>query len=163
LYLSDRVRKNEDQIIAEALGFDASPNSASLMAVRTALYSNSSVDENWILQIASSLKVERGILEPFLGKPLRDLYQEGICGGRILATKTGAVEVPMAFQSAMAGIMLAAEIVKNMRGISSDWVTTKLNVLRPIGCFLSERQEKSRFGNCICQDEDFIAAYKAKL
>ena len=163
LYLSDRVRKNEDQIVAEALGFDASPNSAALMAVRTALYANSSVDENWIVQIASSLNVERGMLEPFLGKPLRDLYQEGICGGRILATKTGAVEVPMAFQSAMAGIMLAAEIVKNRRGISSDWVTTKLNLLRPIGSFLSERQEKSRFGNCICQDEDFIAAYKTKL
>ena len=163
LYHSDRVRKNEDQIVAEALGFDASPNSAALMAVRTALYSNSSVDENWIVQIASSLNVERGMLEPFLGKPLRDLYQEGICGGRILATKTGAVEVPMAFQSAMAGIMLAAEIVKNRRGISSDWVTTKLNLLRPIGSFLSERQEKSRFGNCICQDEDFIAAYKTNL
>lgn len=163
LYLSDKIRKNEDQIIAEALGFDASPNSAPLMAVRNALYSNASVDENWILQIASALNVERGTLEPFLGRPLRTLYQEGICGGSILATKIGAVEVPMAFQSAMAGIMLAAEIVKNRRGISADWVTTKVNLLRPIGAFLSERQEKSRFGNCFCQDEDFIGAYNAKF
>jgi molybdopterin/thiamine biosynthesis adenylyltransferase len=163
LYLPHRVEKNEDQIIAEALKLDATPASASLMEVRNALYFDQPVDEAWLLKIAGSLAVDSAVLQPFLGKPLRTLYREGICGGAILVNGDGArVEVPMAFQSVMAGLMLAGELVKHASDWKSGDVTTKLNLMRRLGECLSERQEKTADGSCLCQDLDYVAAYRAK-
>jgi molybdopterin/thiamine biosynthesis adenylyltransferase len=164
LYLPHRVEKNEDQIIAEALKLDATPGSASLMEVRNALYFDQPVDEAWLLKIARSLSVDSAVFQPFLGRPLRTLYREGICGGAILLNGDGAarVEVPMAFQSAMAGMMLAAELVKHASDWKSGEVTTKLNLMRRLGECLSERQEKTADGSCLCQDLDYVAAYRAK-
>ncbi len=133
------------------------------MEVRNALYFDQPVDEAWLQKIAGSLAVDPAVLQPFLGKPLRALYREGICGGAILLNGEGArVEVPMAFQSAMAGVMLAAELVKRASGYKSGDVTTKVNLMRRLGECLSERQEKLADGNCICQDHDYIAAYRMK-
>jgi hypothetical protein len=72
------------------------------------------------------------------------------------------VEVPMAFQSAMAGVMLGAELIKQVSGYKSGEVTTTLNLMRRLGEYLSERQEKAAHGNCICQDPDYVVAYRAK-
>lgn len=163
LYLPHRVEKSEDQIIAEALKLDATPGSSSLMEVRNALYFDQVVDEAWLLKIAGSLAIDSSVLQPFLGKPLRALYREGICGGAVLMKGDGArVEVPMAFQSAMAGLMLAAELIKYASGHKSGAVTTKLNLMRRLGECLSERQEKAVDGNCICRDPDYVAAYCTK-
>jgi hypothetical protein len=132
------------------------------MEVRNALYFDQPVDDAWLAKISASLGVEHGTLEPFLGRSLRALYQQGICGGAILIGMGGAkIEVPMAFQSAMAGIMLAAEVVKLASGVAPQTVTTKLNLMRPLGALLSEKQEKDAGGNCFCQDVDYVA-YRSK-
>ena len=70
----------------------------------------------------------------------------------------------MAFQSALAGIMLAAEIVMARSGLRIQALpsTTTIDLLKPLGSYLSFPQEKHPSGKCICQDPDFIAAYKAK-
>jgi hypothetical protein len=124
---------------------------------------------NWIKRIANDMRVDQSLVLPFLGRPLRELYQKGICGGILLPvsseeTKT-AITVPMAFQSAMAGIMLAAEIILFSMGKSSSPppVTTKINLLKPLGHLLSELESKHSSGRCICQDPDFIDAYRNKF
>lgn len=72
------------------------------------------------------------------------------------------VEVPMAFQSALAGVMLAAEIVKYSAGYACPAVITRLNVMRALGPFLSEDQKKWSDRSCICQDADYIRVYRAR-
>lgn len=112
-----------------------------------------------------SVKLEE--VQPFLGKSLRELYQKGICGGTLLSTNPAAniatIVVPMAFQSAMAGVMLASEMILYSMGASSapPRVTTKINLLRPIGRYLSEPE--SKHSKCICQDPDFVDAYIKKF
>ncbi len=39
---------------------------------------------------------------------------------------------------------------------------TKLNVLRPLGRYLSKPAGKHRSGRCICQDPAFVSAFRAK-
>lgn len=107
-------------------------------------------------------------LLPFVGKPLRSLYQEAICGGVVFEVTAGLnpvrVEVPMAFQSAMAGMMLAGEIIKRAYCMSGNgWTTAKLNLLRKMPSdVIIERRKKDRLGRCICQDADYLDVYQAK-
>jgi hypothetical protein len=164
LYIPPYAHPSEDLLVQQAIRY-----SGDIMAVRNLLYTNEPLDMNWIERIANDMTVDRSLVLPFLGRPLRELYQKGICGGILLpvsseGTKT-AVTVPMAFQSAMAGIMLAAEIILFSTGKSSapPPVTTKINLLRPLGHLLSEPESKHSRGRCICQDPDFIDAYRSKF
>lgn len=70
----------------------------------------------------------------------------------------------MAFQSAMAGILLAAEVVIDASGIRSDAlpVRTEINLLKPIAGTLCSPEPKHSSGRCICQDPDFLRAYQEK-
>jgi hypothetical protein len=92
-----------------------------------------------------------------------------ICGGILLPVSSlgnkMAITVPMAFQSAMAGIMLAGEIILFSMGKSSSPppATTKINLLKSLGRLLSEPESKHYSGRCICQDQDFIDAYQKKF
>lgn len=164
LYIPPYARPSEDLLVQQAIRF-----SGDIMAVRNMLYTDEPLDTNWIERIAADMKADRALLLPFLGRSLRELYQQGICGGTLLPVSSdesnSAISVPMAFQSAMAGIMLAAEILCFSLGKSSSPppVTTKINLLRPIGPLLSEPESKHPSGRCICQDPDFIAAYQRKF
>jgi len=69
----------------------------------------------------------------------------------------------MAFQSAMAGIMLAREIVERSISNAPDWTTAKLNLLRRIpGDVITERRKKDGLGRCISHDPDYVDVYRAK-
>jgi hypothetical protein len=70
----------------------------------------------------------------------------------------------MAFQSALAGIMLAAEIVKFAGGArpAENAVSTKIDLLRSLGGILSQPEAKHPSGRCLCQDGDYLRAYKEK-
>jgi len=70
----------------------------------------------------------------------------------------------MAFQSALAGIMLAAETVAQAAGLKSGPppVMTTLNLLRPLAPYLSFPRKKDPHGRCICQDGDYVATYREK-
>lgn len=69
-----------------------------------------------------------------VGAPARSGLLVPQSGGVVFELTGGGkpvhVEVPMAFQSAMACIMLAAEIVKGAGGNPPAWITVKLNLLR---------------------------------
>ncbi|ESY39644.1 hypothetical protein X747_22775 [Mesorhizobium sp. LNJC384A00] len=59
-------------------------------------------------------------LAAFVGQPLRSFYQQAICGGLVFQLSDGSrlvrTVVAMAFQSVLAGIMLAADLVKHSAG-----------------------------------------------
>ncbi len=164
LYLPQGKQKNFDQLVTEAIGF---PQEA-MMEVRNLLYKQTPLNRAFLERIADGLKIDVQPLLPLEGKPLQVFYREAVCGGLILSLSQGAsqgeIEVPLAFQSALAGIMLAAEIVMARSGLRIQALpsTTTIDLLKPLGSYLSFPQEKHPSGKCICQDPDFIAAYKAK-
>ena len=112
LYFPGGGAKSEDQIIAEAIGL---PDA--LIEVRHLLYTGAAVEREMIERIAAVLGVPSEPLLPFAGQTLRSFYTGAICAGVVikLGGKPGGTEVhaqvPLAFQSALAGIMLAAELV----------------------------------------------------
>ena len=108
--------------------------------------------------------VPRTSVETFRNRTLDQFYQEAICGGHVIAGKHGTVEVPMAFQSAMAGIMLAGEIIKTgpEPRLQHGIVTAKIDLLRPIGTKLSEQTRKAPWPKCICDDHVYIRRYQEK-
>jgi hypothetical protein len=159
LYWPRSVRKNLDEMVMEAIRY-----SGPLMEVRNALYLQTQLDDGWLDRISTDMGVPRAAVEAFRNRTLDQFYREAICGGHVIAGKQGSVEVPMAFQSAMAGIMLAGEIIKTAREprLQGDIVTTKIDLLRPIGTKLSERTRKASSTKCICGDHAYLQRYKEK-
>lgn len=165
LYLPNGPGNNEDEVVAEAIGL-----SDELMEVRRLLATGEPVARPLLDRIAVALGVPSEPLLRFEGVPLRAFYAGAICGGVVLAlggkgdstTPQGAV--PMAFQSALAGILLAAELVAHAGSVRSvpPLTTSKIDLLRPLGQHLSMPAAKDSIGRCICQDEAYVARYRAK-
>lgn len=164
LYLPSSIQKSDDQIVAEAIGL---PDA--VMNVRTLLYTDHPVGEEFLDRVAAALKIPVAPLIPFANQPLRAFYSKAVCGGIVLnlgGDYKNAIraEVPMAFQSVLAGIMLAAELVAHSSGLkqTSTPAQTRIDLLRPLGEYLSIPASKHPSGHCICQDPDYIAAYYQK-
>ncbi len=160
LYLPAGKVKDEDERLAEELMMPEAR-----MEVRRMLQTDMPLDDAFVRRVAAALSVPAEPLLAFVGRPLRALHRNAICGGLAFklnggATKVGAV-VPMAFQSALAGILLSAELVKNAMGIAGP-VVTRVNLLRPLAPHLHDPVAKDRSGRCICADNDFIEAYRLK-
>ena len=112
LYLPDGEQKNEDQIIAESFGV-----TERLMQVRTLLYQNEGAPRDLLVAIATARDLPLAKLLPFEGRPVRALYTEGFCGGAVIplggsGRPANDVHVPLAHQSALAGVLLAAAGVR---------------------------------------------------
>lgn len=165
LYLPDEGRKNEDELVAEAIGL-----SGEFMEVRRLLATAAPVDRGLLERIAAALQVPVEPLLQFQGAPLRAFYSGAICGGVVLGLGgrvppgTRETAVPMAFQSALAGVLLAAELVIDAGGLREHPLptTTKIDLLRPLGQQLSIPAAKHSSGRCICRDSDFITRYATK-
>ncbi|PZV34480.1 E2 ligase fold family C protein [Mesorhizobium kowhaii] len=164
LYLPNGTVPDQDDEIAAALGLE----DRKLEVVRPMLHNGSPVDVALMAEIASRLAISIDPLLSFVGRPLRALFQGAICGGVVFEITAGRspvkVEVPMAFQSAMAGIMLAGEIIKRAEGHRGrPWTTAKLNLLRKMPSdVITERRKKDPQGRCICQDADYLDVYRAR-
>jgi len=103
--------------VAEAIGL---PDA--VREVRELLATDRLVGRDWIERSAAALGVPIEPLLPFGGRPLRSFYTEAVCGGTVLAlgggrAAGGGAEVPMAFQSALAGLLLASELVAHASGV----------------------------------------------
>lgn len=122
-----------------------------------------------MIQLISQLKkVDLQELTPYMGKQLEVFYSEVICGG-IMMKLTGeeqkqAAEVPSAFESAMAGIMLAAEIVIDAGKFRREnpYTIQKLNLLSPLTPYTFEAVNKFTEKECICHDEIYLGRYAQK-
>jgi len=164
LYMPEGKRKSEAEIIAEVVVY---PNEWREVGGR--LYKGTPTERAFLERIAEAREIDIEQLLPFERKHLRDLYREGVCGGTVIGLGNGnnedaRAEVPMAFQSALAGVMLAAELVANAAGLKEvpPPVETRVNLLRPLAAVLYFPRMKHASGRCICQDEDFVSAHQAK-
>jgi hypothetical protein len=164
LYFPNGPQKSFDQLVAESIGL---PDAQ--MEVRTMLHNGAPVPRSFLKRIASALNVSEQALNQFEGKPLRTFYSEAVCGGVLLCLQEGHakqtnVEVPMAFQSALAGILLGAELVADAANLRATRlpVETTIDILKPLGSYFSFPRQKHPSGRCICQDEDYLAVYKEK-
>jgi hypothetical protein len=164
VYLPTGEVPSEDALVAQALGL-----TQDIMTVRRLLYTGDAVDEALLAVIAQHLHVDFAAVAAFRGKPLRALYQDGICGGVLLpfGAQLGggrAVATPLAFQSALAGVLLASELVIAAVGLMRDVRTaTSINLLQPIGSEgLCRRKPKHSSRRCLCHDDDYIRRYREK-
>jgi hypothetical protein len=116
LYLPTGAVKNEDERVAEELRIpDASQE------IRALPQTHQPVSEAFVRRVAAAFGVPFEALEKFVGQPVRTFYRNAICGGLMVGltggTSAGMAVVPIAFQSALAGIMLAADLVKHAVGM----------------------------------------------
>lgn len=166
LYFPQEKGKNLDQIVAAALGL---PND--LMEIRTLLYNNAPVGRSLLERSAQSLKIPVEQLFKFEDEPLYQFYTKAVCGGVVLklggnfevADKQNTA-VPLAFQSALAGIMLAAEMIIHAGELRKKafFTTTKIDLLRPLKKYLNQPALKEPTLSCICHDRDYINVYKSR-
>lgn len=163
LYLAVGATPNEDQVVAEALGIVDR-----LMEVRLLLHTGDPVERPLLDAVAAAIGVEIELLLPFEGRPLRTLYVEGLCGGVVIPLgRIGRprqdVHVPLAHQSALAGILLGAALVRRIvTPVSATTQITRINVLRPVGQDLTQVAAPAGNGRCVCEDDDYRLAFEQK-
>ena len=160
LYQPRATVKSESQLIAESFGLPEEE-----FKIREMLYNNAPIDDDWLAKIAQGKSVPIDLLTPYAGKQVREFYHTVFCGGIIIGKENSRlVETPMAFQSVLAGILLASELVINKAGLRSFSIatTTRINLLKPLGEYLNDPVLKHADGRCICQDADFQSQYKKK-
>lgn len=168
LYLPGQVVPSEDFLVAVSLGLSTTPQHPDLMDVRRRLDLNVPNDRAYLERIASLKGVPIAQLLPFENKSLRVLYTEGVCGGQVMGLVVDGhethAEVPMAFQSALAGILLAAELVIDSTEARIEPLPTisRIDLLRDLPDHISSRRAKDSGGRCLCQDRDYQEVYAEK-
>ncbi|MDE0231635.1 MAG: E2 ligase fold family C protein [bacterium] len=164
LYLPTQKSKSQDQIVAEGLRIPQFQNQ-----VRVLLGSGQKTGKEICDAVAGAWGVSAEALGTYAERPIRDLWVEGVCGGGIIPLGTGGptpteLQVPLAFQSALAGMLLAAVTLCDVlnAGKQRKTLVRRLDVLRPLGDTSQRPALKAGNGRCICEDPDFVAAYRAK-
>lgn len=165
LYLPDEALPSEDKLIARALRIERPDRELQL---RNLLHANAPPPAELLDEIARNLDVPRDHLEPFGQRPMRDLYVQGICGGAVfplsrLNDVPRDVHVPLAHQSALAGVLLASRLAAHALGRASTMtMVARIDVTRPIGEFATRPAQKDPRGLCICQDAVYQDAFRLK-
>ncbi|WP_317898933.1 E2 ligase fold family C protein [Aurantibacillus circumpalustris] len=120
--------------------------------------------------IAQANTIQRGELDQFHGKKISQFYSEFVCGGISLSLSNSSrisnVDAPLAFQSAMAGILLAAEIIIDAGGYRNSPIK-QVTHIHPLNIFnknnpFNHQLKRDDTGRCVCSDNVFINQYKAK-
>jgi molybdopterin/thiamine biosynthesis adenylyltransferase len=165
LYLPAGAAPNEDELIAQALGVD---HQTWGLQIRNLLHGGEPVPPDLLSAAANSLGVSADAMKPFHGRSLRNLYIEGVCGGAVipldqLGVPAADLHVPIAHQSALAGVLVAAQLVADASGQPAGRTQiTRIDLLRPIGTDLTQPAAKDPRGICICSDPVYANAYKRK-
>lgn len=164
LYMPRMPALNEDAVIADALGI---PDAPFLMRVRELLFRNDGAPDLLALIADRRPELDRAALMSFSGRPLRELYREGFCGGAVLpiglaGAPQADVHVPVAHQSALAGVLAAAALVADALGLRPRRTDSlRVDLLRrlPSGVIFQPIGAES---GCLCQDRDYQRRYLAK-
>jgi hypothetical protein len=161
LYTPKHSKPHLDEMILQ--GLCVPRDDAFLKEIRKRIQLQTPNDPAFLEDLArrSGHAVDR--LLAYSGQTLGELYQQAVCSGKLLAFKRGEVvasaEVPMPFQSALAGLLLAAELVPKRPRLPT---ITQFDLLRPAPDAPSHPHRKSGTGKCICEDTDFRAVYREK-
>lgn len=134
--------------------------------VRTYLANNLLIDEAFLTLVCNSnqsLNFEE--LKSYIGKSMDIFYSEIVCGRVIIKSKDvhhSDIDVPCAFESAMAGLLLATELIKFKLGLQVDNYANSIrfNLLRPLTKYIETPEVKK--ANCFCNDEIYRKVYLNK-
>lgn len=126
------------------------------------------VDHSILEDIGRHLGIDSDGLLIWKGKQIADLYREGICGGAIISDRLGElpqdVAVPLAHQSAFAGIMLATQLAiassPELRSFRSPFTEARLDVLAGLPQVIG--RPRQRTPGCLCSDVEFLGRYHEK-
>jgi len=118
--------------------------------------------------IAVRLGVDPPDLALWNGRLLADLYRDGVCGGALIGTQAAEVPVemavPLVHQSALAGIMLATQLLvaahPELRAHRSKSIEFRLDLLAGLPQIAA--RPRQRTPGCICGDRDYIGWYEKK-
>jgi len=163
LYLPTGPLKNEDELIAAALCVPQL-----LIEVRTLLYTGAPLQHAFLEAVAGAVNRPVEVLSQFEGRSIRELYVEGFCGGAVIPMGEAGhppedLHVPLAHQSALAGILLGATLVRSsLSGDPLISTATRVDVLRSVGTQLSQPIRASHDGRCLCDDPVFREQYALK-
>ena len=161
LYMPGGTAVNEDVLVTRALKLPE--EDPTIREVRHRLQCQIPTERAFLERISQQAGVAVDKLLSFEGRPLRELYVEGVCGGRVMEFHQAALEakaeVPMGFQSAMAGILLVAELA---RGVPLPHTVTQIDLLGVFPEAPGTPRAKCTSPRCICSDDDFVEAYSAK-
>lgn len=163
LYLEEATQKNEDRLIAEALNVPEM-----VPQVRQLLHTGEGLNPQFLDLVAQRLEKPPALLAAFAGRHVRDLYVEGICGGAVLplgqaGVHDAKIHVPLAHQSALAGVLLAAAYERSLtKSALSATQVLKIDLLRRLGDIEAMPAQKRGDGRCICEDQDFQTTYARK-
>lgn len=166
LYLPEYQEKGRLQTIAEELNMKGSEK-----FLYQYMRSDKQIDDAFLDLFSRQNEIDVALLQEYKSKSLGDFYLHMVCGYGLIKIagenrRAEFVDVPLSFQSAMSGILFAAEIVAESSGASranpntvSQWqVLDEINGENP-----SHYQYlKNKPGNCICGDEIYIKTYLDK-
>lgn len=161
LYLPKEAAPNEDLLVARAL--QLGEDEVTIKEVRRRLQLSIPTDRAFLERIATGACISIDKLLTFENRQLRDLYVEGVCGGGVMEFHRAALqvkaEVPMGFQSALAGILLAAELARHA---PLAHTITQIDLLSSYPERPGTPRAKTMNPMCLCLDEDFIEVFKQK-
>jgi hypothetical protein len=163
LYFPTSIKKSISQEIADALNISEHER-----VIRTYLANHALVDQSLLTMICDRNNIPYEELIPFLGKPVQSFYAEVICGGVLMRLNpdiagqfSTSMQVPTAFESAFAGVLLAAEVIKSEIGYINHLKTTsQFNLIRAINPYIDVNIAK--VDGCICKDDDFQRSWLQK-
>ena len=163
LYLPESALPNEDEIVAGALGIPQH-----VADVRTLLHNGLGVPRALLEAVSAALGLSADEVLQYENRPVRELYVEGICGGGLLPLGAGGMprqelHVPLAHQSALAGVLLAAALVHRVVApIGEETEISRIDVLAPLGDYIKQPARRRGNGLCICEDADYVDAFNKK-
>jgi hypothetical protein len=163
LYLQEQRLRNEDELVAEALRIPER-----VLQVRQLLVTGEGLAAPFLELVAQRLQRPAELFQRFVGQSIRELYVVGLCGGAVLPLGEAGVpnpdvHVPLAHQSALAGILLGATYVRSLSGAPIPHTAiARVDMLRPLGRVELQLAKKRADGRCICEDPDYRAAYERK-
>jgi hypothetical protein len=162
LYLPSGPALNEDELVSRALNVPGHQRQ-----IRDLLHHRTPVPDDLLKAISAGLDVPSQALQRFAGRGIRELYVEGLCGGALIGLERlgrpmGEVHIPLAHQSALAGVLLASGLARHaLSGDESVTKITRIDVLRPLSSRLTQPARASD-ARCICQDADYVETFEAK-
>lgn len=166
-FVPEKKMRDYSQEVADNLGISNMENQ-----VRHYVAYNFPVDDALLNMISQGNGISIEDLAQFRGQPFSSFYSNAVCGGMLLSLAgssnlNASMEAPLAFQSALAGIMLASEVVLVKSGYRTAlslpnstqvYPLLKINDLNPYTTNLS----RDLTMRCICNDQDFKLVYEDK-
>lgn len=165
LYMPQGEVPHQDEMIADALGFSKDPDV--LRRLRALIETSQPLDQGFLREVAIQKSVPFDKLATYEGKTINELYATAICSGMIMEMAAGPAitraEVPMPFQSALAGILQLASVIAHSAKLHNIQTITQFDMLKPIprGKWFN-RQQKKNLNLCFCHDPIFQNIYMKK-